>query len=235
MKLILSLSMLCFTSLGCEMGKCTTGKGPSTTTELAVAPFQRLVLKSSLDVRLVQGAEQKVEVQGPSNLAELVNTQVVDGTWTVEVKECFRTRPAMFVLITIQDLQAITIQGSGNIQSKGAFIADALDLTIQGSGDMDLDLSATRIKATVQGSGDVLLRGSTSYFETRIQGSGDVNTLELAATDVKASIMGSGDVAVQCNGVLDASIMGSGNISYRGIPTEVLQSIKGSGSIRSEQ
>lgn len=232
---ILALVLVCFGSIGCEMGNCIKGQGETTTTELSVEPFHRLILKSSLDVVLRQGPEQKIEVVGQANLIELINTQVIDGTWSVEIDECFRSRKTMVVHITIPDLQEIIIKGSGNITTEAPFRTEAMDLTVLGSGDIELDLVAIRIKATVQGSGDVFLKGSSTSFETRIQGSGDVDALELVATDVRAAIMGTGDVAVQCNGFLDASIMGTGDIRYRGIPTEVRQSIKGTGSISAEK
>lgn len=232
---ILALLLVCTSSIGCEMGDCKKGQGEPITTELSVEPFQQLILTSSLDVRLLQGPAQKVEVLGQSNLIEMISTEVVDGTWSVGIDECFRAKKSPVVHITIPQLAAITIKGSGDIISEGPFRTQAIDLNVQGSGNMDLDLQATRIKATVQGSGDVLLKGSTTTFESRTQGSGDVDALELVATDVRAAIMGTGDVAVQCTGLLDASIMGTGDIQYRGNPTEVRQSIKGTGSIRAVQ
>ncbi len=235
MRTILALVLVCIGSIGCEMGDCIKGQGDHTTTELHVAPFQRLILKSSIDVVLSQGAEQKIEVVGQANLVKLISTQVVDGVWRVNIEECFRSKKPLVVRITIPDLQEIVIKGSGNINSEGPFRTEAMDLTVLGSGDMDLDLVAIRIKATVQGSGDVLLKGNATSFETRIQGSGDVDALELVATDVRAAIMGTGNVAVHCTGFLDASIMGTGDIRYRGNPTEVRQSVKGTGSIRAEQ
>lgn len=234
-KLISFLFLLCFMPFACKMGECIKGEGPSTTMELTVAPFQHLVLKSSFDIRLQQGSTQKIVVEGPANLSELITTEVIDGIWNAGIEECYRSKPALVIHVTVPELQAITIKGSGDIRSQGVFRSTTMDLTIQGSGDLDLELEAASIKATVQGSGDVLLHGSTDSFETRIQGSGDVNAMELEAIDVKASIMGSGNVAVQCNGLLDVSIMGSGDILYRGEPREIIQNIKGSGAIRAEQ
>lgn len=216
----------------CELGNCIRGEGKSTRTVLAVEPFRQLVLKSSIDVRVMSGAVQHIEIEGRTNLAELISTRVEDGVWTIAIEECFRSNGPFVVHLTTPALNAITVQGSGDVQSTGPLQADELELRIQGSGDLRLEVEAERVKATVQGSGDVFLSGSTATFETRVQGSGDVRAGELAAQDVKASVMGSGDIALQCNGVLDASIMGSGDITYRGTPTGVLQNIKGSGSIR---
>jgi hypothetical protein len=216
----------------CEMGSCVRGEGKTTRTVLAVGPFEKLVLKSSIDVRLIPGEVQHVEIEGQANLAELVTTQVEDGIWTIAIDECYRSKGPFVVHLTTPTLDAITIQGSGDVQSTGPLRAETLELRIQGSGDMRVEVAAEHVKATVQGSGDVFLSGSTTTFETRVQGSGDVRAGELAAQDVKASVMGSGDIALQCNGVLDASIMGSGDIAYRGAPTGVFQNIKGSGSIR---
>lgn len=226
--------MLLGTSLltSCQMGNCARGEGKTTRTMLAVEPFRQIIVKNSIDVRVIPGEVQQIEVEGQANLAALMTTEVKDGVWAIEIDECFRSKGPFVVHLTTPSLDAITIQGSGDVQSTGPLRAEALELRIQGSGDMRLEVAAERVKATVQGSGDVFLSGSAVAFETRVQGSGDVRAGELAAQDVKASVMGSGDIALQCNGVLDASIMGSGDISYRGTPTGVLRNIKGSGSIR---
>ena len=235
MRTILALALVCTGAIGCEMGQCVKGQGASTSTEMSIEPFQGLILTNNINVQLVQGPVQKIEVSGQSNLAAMINTQVMDGVWRIEIDECFRAKKPLVVHITVPELQAITIKGSGNINSEGRFRTKAIDLNVLGSGDINLDLESIRVKATVQGSGDVSLKGSTTSFETRIQGSGDVDALELAATDVRVSIMGTGDVGVKCSGVLDASIMGAGDIRYRGRPTELRQSVTGSGSIRAEQ
>lgn len=214
------------------MGTCVRGEGKPTRTVLSVDPFRQIVLKSSIDVHLIPGTVQHIEIEGHSNLAELLTTEVQDGVWTIAMEDCFRSKGPFVVHLTTPTLDAITIQGSGDVQSMGPLQAETLELRIQGSGDMRLEVAAERVKATVQGSGDVFLSGSTTSFETRVQGSGDVRAGEFAAQDVKASVMGSGDIALQCGGILDASIMGSGDITYRGTPTGVLQNIKGSGSIR---
>jgi len=208
------------------------GEGGITKTTLEVAPFQMLVLQGSIDLRIVPGTEQHIEVEAQSNLAALLSTSVENGVWTITTEECFRAKGPFVVHLTTPGLEAITVQGSGDITSLEALYGEELELRVQGSGDMRLELQVERLRTIVQGSGDVALSGSAENVDVRVQGSGDVRATELAATDVKVSVMGSGDVAVQCNGLLDASIMGSGDIAYRGTPTGVLQNIKGSGSIR---
>ncbi len=231
--LLLAFKLLMISILpGCELGSCTKGEGSIERTVRPVEPFRAMVLNSSIDVRLTPGTTQTMEIEAQTNLVELVKAEVNDGILTISVEDCFRTDGPFLVHLTTPSLETITIQGSGDIQGTGPMHADAMDLRVQGSGDMRLEIMAERLKATVQGSGDVFLSGAVGVLETRVQGSGDVRATELAAQDVKASIMGSGDIAVQCNGVLEASVMGSGDITYRGTPTGVLQNIKGSGSIR---
>jgi hypothetical protein len=85
------------------------------------------------------------------------------------------------------------VAGSGNIQAAGA--AERTNLSVAGSGDIDLSAVETRTAAiSVVGSGDVRSR-VTGTAEVSVMGSGDVEVSGPARCSVNR--MGSGDV--RCN------------------------------------
>jgi hypothetical protein len=229
---LLSILLIASVLPSCQLGQCISGRGNAIRTTLDLPPFERLVLQSSLDIRLTRGNERHVEIEAAPNLVDLVSATVYNGTLTIRIEACFRAKGPFVVHITTPTLSGITIQGSGNVTSNGPVHSEVLDLTIQGSGDLELDVETERTSAIIQGSGDMVLRGTAGMLSARIQGSGDVRAADLQATDVKVDIMGSGDVMVNCNGVLDATIMGSGNIRHKGTPERIERTIKGSGTIQ---
>ena len=66
--------------------------------------------------------------------------------------------------------------GSGNIGA-GIQRADEVNLLLQGSGDMDLDLKdCVSLSSDIQGSGDVKLSGNVRNLRKNVMGSGDYDT-----------------------------------------------------------
>jgi hypothetical protein len=123
----------------------------------------------------------------------------------------FRTRNSPRIVLTVPDLNNVTIRGSGDVRLVGVDNA-ALSLVIRGSGD-------------------IVAQGRTGDLSVRILGSGetDVRALRSAAADVR--VQGSGDIHVATNGALDASVSGSGTIYYAGNPRPLNVRRSGTGEI----
>jgi hypothetical protein len=97
--------------------------------------------------------------------------------------------------LSIQDYDQptmdIVIHGSGDVVAHGR--ADRLNVTLNGSGDAELErLIATDAAITIRGSGDVTA-GPTGSAEIDVWGSGDVN-LTRRPDRLRQNIAGSGDV-----------------------------------------
>lgn len=85
----------------------------------------------------------------------------------------------------------VTLNGSGDVRARGR--TDALALTVNGSGDADLDdLVVTDARVLVNGRGDVRV-GPTGQADIRISGRGDV-TLTRTPEQLAQSITGWGEV-----------------------------------------
>jgi hypothetical protein len=216
---------------GCNWNDCLQGEGEVTTTPLSVPPFERIVVQGPIDVRVRTGEPQRVELEGQANLVNTVATMVSNGTWTITTERCIRSRKPLVVHITAPELTGIRVQGSGHVQSDGTIETEGIELRVQGSGDMQLDLRADRVQAVVQGSGDMLLTGSTTALEATVQGSGDLRAAAMQAREAQATIAGSGDIQVFSTGFLRASITGSGDIRHVGQPDQLEKHITGSGTI----
>lgn len=210
---------------------CEPGRGEVVRTPLSVSPFERIVVQGSLDVRIHGGEAQSVEVEGQKNLADLVNTEVINGTWTIRTEPCIRSSKPFVVHLTTPTLDAIHLQGSGRVEGVAPLRAVDLDLRVQGSGDLQLEVFSERTEASVQGSGDILLTGTTEEFDGQVQGSGDLRAAALETQNATASVTGSGDLQVQCTGTLRATVTGSGSVRYLGPPAQLERHVTGSGTI----
>ena len=215
---------------GDGLGPVIHGSGDIVVEERILSDFDRVVAEGSLEVIISQGNEQYVEVEADDNLLPYIRTSVRGGELRISNTRSFRTRHDVKVFITITALEALEIRGSGNVFGNTAISSVDLDLEINGSGDVDLELYYDEIDSEINGSGNFRLSGEALEQDIRINGSGDYRAANLLSVETDVHIRGSGNSIVSVSDYLRAEIEGSGDIIYYGNPS-VESRINGSGDL----
>lgn len=233
---VLILGLLLTTSINAQWGgKRVKGNGHTVTKERKTADYDEINVAGFFNVELVSGNEGNISVKAEENLLEYIITEVKGNQLVIKTKNGYsiNTSRGNQIVITVpfEDIDEVTLSGSGDINSKNIIKATNFETSVSGSGDVNLEIDATSIEATVTGSGDLRLNGKTNDFQCHVTGSGDIHAYELKSEDVDASVTGSGDIKLYCSGVLKANIVGSGDIKYQGSPTKELSKTVGSGDI----
>ena len=94
------------------------------------------------------------------------------------------------------------------------------------------DLQQSALDVCVQGSGDITAFGKVEHLDAEVAGSGDVDAGELMAMSAKLSVAGSGDIDAYVTQSVRARVAGSGDIVVRGNPPIRDHSVAGSGDIK---
>ncbi|HMO38644.1 MAG TPA: head GIN domain-containing protein [Saprospiraceae bacterium] len=211
---------------------CIRPDGPVVSERISMAPFTGVDLRMAGKVYITQGSPQRVEVEAPRRLIDEMEFNVRNGIWRIETNRCARYNSRdLRIYITMPDLTSLRISGSGDIISENVFVIDDLDLTISGSGGMDLALDAKDVGATISGSGNIYLEGVADALDFVVSGSGDFRCFDLAANSARINISGSGSAEVHVSEALNVRISGSGNVRYKGTPSIVNTQISGSGKV----
>lgn len=210
-----------------------SGQGPVVEQELDLDAFEKISLSISADVYIKQGAEQSIMVRGQENIIENLITEVQDKTWRVRFDRPVRRSQSLKIYVTIPNLSAARVSGSGNIESENSWRSDSFYAGVSGSGNVQLMVETENLTSKISGSGNIKLGGSTKAYEVQITGSGNVKADELIAEQCKVRISGSGDARVDVKEQLDVRISGSGDVLYTGRP-RVNSKISGSGSLSSK-
>ncbi|OSZ81556.1 hypothetical protein CAP36_10075 [Chitinophagaceae bacterium IBVUCB2] len=191
-----------------------SGNGSTITETRSISNFTAITASGSTNVYINQGATFKVEVKGYSNLLPYYETKLVNNTLQLGYKQNVNIKnDNTEVFITLPVLNGLSLFGSGNITTSGAF-----------NGNTDFN-------ASISGSGTIhFSSGTTQNFTSKIQGSGNIYTLNLVADKADATISGSGNTEITANSQLKAKITGSGNVYYRGTPV-ITTNITGSGAV----
>ena len=204
--------------------------------ERKVSDFKAISLSIPAVLQLTQGNENKVVIEGEDEVLEKIITEVEDGRLTIRFEKWYNYRgsSSLRVFVTVKQLEALLITGSGQITAQSSINADKIRLMVSGSGDIESsDLIAKKVDVMVTGSGDININGDNNahYLKAVVTGSGDFDAGELTFENGDLTITGSGTINAGIEEELNAVITGSGKIYYKGNPL-IDATITGSGKIR---
>ena len=206
-----------------------------------LSAFTEISLRIGANVHLIQGNDQTVEVKGTeSTLAKLI-TDVKDRKLVIRYPtESFLSKwnpGPVDIFITIPQIDALDVLGSGSILADDQIESRILELRVSGSGDIRIGkLKAEKVSSLLSGSGSLYIGGkeTASEFKTTLSGSGNVKAAGFSADNVNVKIGGSGSCWVTAAKKLVVRIVGSGSVIYHGNPA-VDSNILGSGQIKKEE
>ncbi|MBN2519590.1 MAG: DUF2807 domain-containing protein [Bacteroidales bacterium] len=203
--------------------------------ERNVPEFKGINLGVAANVYVSQEVPQKVVLEGPEDVLELIKTEVENNKLKIIRRDWgFGWDKKINIYISVAELNELSVSGSGNIELMTPLKTDYIDLNISGSGKIEIEnLSANKIESHISGSGDLLLNGNNIVedHELYISGSGGMNAQNLPVNNYDIKISGSGSAKIKSLKNLNANVSGSGQIYYTG-DALIDANISGSGKIK---
>lgn len=229
--LFLAFFALLFGTSSCFEDLFIDGNGISKTEIRNAEGFNDISSSGDFRVTVIPGSQYSVEVTAESNLLPYIETDVNGHNLKIRTRgvHSLRQNLPIEVNITTPDLTGLSLSGSGIIKT-GSFDANSFSINISGSGDIDTEVYADKIKANISGSGIIYLTGDAVETDFVVSGSGKIKSFNLLQDHCKAAISGSGDMYVNVFETIDANISGSGRVYYVGHPL-IHTSISGSGEV----
>ena len=194
----------------CAMLPTIYGSGVRAEEDRAVADFHAIELDVSADVEVRVGEVASLWLSCDDDLLPLITTDVHGGVLEIDLPNRYEPRAGLRLIITTPALDRFEFGGSSDVRIENVQ-SEEFHLSLQGSGDMEVDGSVKRLRASIEGSGDLRLG-------------------RLRSQEAEVSIAGSGKIEVQVAYELQYRISGSGDIRYIGNPS-VSGRISGSGSV----
>jgi hypothetical protein len=214
--------------------KSIKGNGKVIIKTYSTSDYETVSGKNNINITIVKGKEGTITVEAESNIMEHLEIEVKNDRLEIGIEDGYNinTRKRIKVTVPVEKISSLSMSGSGDITSNMTLKSRDLNVSVAGSGDIDIAVASERLHVRVAGSGEVKVSGRTEHLEATVAGSGGIAGFNLEANHVDASIAGSGDISVFCmGGELHASIVGSGDLRYKGATSGVKKSIMGSGDI----
>ena len=192
MKKQLTLLLLLLISISYSSGQNKEIRNVSTFTKISFRVPGKLVLR--------QGSPQKVEIEGDRETISKIETEVKGDRLVIGNEDRWnwgwQDNDRVMVYITVKDISGVVVSGSGDLVTEGKVTTDKLELSVSGSGSLQIETSVSGdMEADISGSGRIEVKGSCRSFDSDISGSGKVNATLTVADQVEVSISGSGKVS----------------------------------------
>lgn len=204
-----------------------------TTRTIKTQGYDVIDAKGSITVILQQGNEGEIQIIAEEDAQEYVVVKSDGKTLTIKLKKNLYSvsRKGIKVIVPFTELTEVSLNGSGDVESKDNIKASNFEVNLVGSGDIKLTVDATSIDSSLSGSGDINLSGNATNLNVSMSGSGDFDSLKLSTIHTEASLSGSGDISVNAQKSINAVVNGSGDIEYSGNPEVRNTKVNGSGDI----
>ena len=202
-----------------------------------VSTFTKIAFRVPGKLYLRQGSPQKVVIEGKKNILEEIETNVDGSRLVIENEDenwKWRSDDEVNVYITVKDIDALSVGGSGDLIGETKIVADDIDLNVSGSGNMKVDVEASGdMESDVSGSGNIELRGKCDSFNSDVSGSGKVILTLNASGDAEFGVSGSGKIEASGTASrVKTSISGSGKVLAANLETNSCEvRITGSGDV----
>ena len=201
---------------------------------LTPGSFSTVSLGVSGEVIIRQGNEHKVIVEGDKETLEETDIYIKGNKLVITDKNNWRwgNRKKIKVYATLTDFSGARVSGSGVIRSEGVLQSKAVNLTVSGSGKIDLHLEAESVSTAISGSGKIVLTGRAGELGVSISGSGSCRAEDLQVNQATVAISGSGSAWLNASREITSRISGSGSVYYKGEPQRINNHSSGSGKLR---
>ena len=209
------------------------GNGNVVTVTRTTSDYDGVSVGGSFDVVLVKGKEGKITIEGEENIIPYIETEVSGNTLKIKYKKNtnIRTTRRLTVTVPYQSIESVALGGSGKISSDTIIKAESFNVSLGGSGDINVKVNADTVKANIGGSGNINLEGKANNFKCSIAGSGSIKAYGLETVELKANVAGSGSIKATVKSKISAKLVGSGSVYYKGNPKHINSKSVGSGDI----
>jgi hypothetical protein len=234
-KLLLILSLVLIAGCNTEDAPgCFKKAGEIVQDEVAVDPFNEIIVYERVKLYIQQGPVQKVVIETGKNLRNDVSVEVIDNRLSIRndnscnlIREYELTK----VYVTIPDLTWLQNSSGSAIESVGILKLDDLwlrsvnqenDLTIHTDGDFILDLDVQNLRITNDNVSNYFLSGKAENFDVFFAaGDSRLDAPELIVQNYQIFHRGTNKMIVFPVGSIKGELRSSGNLIAKNRPTVV--------------
>ena len=214
---------------------CFKRTGEIVVEERKLNSFSALETADNIEIVIIQDTINKVVIEAGENLMGLITSDITNGVLFLKNNnKCNWSRsykPNVIAYLHCTELDSIVHNGYGKMMTKGLFVANHLNISINNNGNVEMDIDAVFCEVDLHQSGDLILRGNSNALGIWASGNNWIRCSGLDVLTVYIETKSTGNALMNCSYKLSAILNGSGDILYTGSPQIVEAQITGTGSV----
>lgn len=202
------------------MGPKHRGNGNVTQEQRQVDQFHKLKVSRGMNVWITQGDTTQVVVVADENLHKAIITEVHAGTLEIFIDGWIRQAKENKVLITVKNLDEITVTAGSNVFSNSVLNYSDLDIDCSAGSNLTLEIDSKEVVIDSSSGSNVILRGRAERLKAKASSGSNLKAAELESLDCDAKASSGANVFVRVSNVLTAGASSGGNVFYHGNPQQ---------------
>ncbi|MFB6340603.1 head GIN domain-containing protein [Saccharicrinis sp. FJH62] len=210
------------------------GNGDVIITSRAVSSFSELKIDGVFNIYLLQGDQEKVEVETDENLQDVVIVRNKDNELRIKTKDDINIKHSTKsnIYITLRNINKMEINSVGKTECKDILNLDRLSLEVNSVGKTIMKIDCNQLNAEVNAVGAVILEGKAKSANIEHTGVGSMSAYHFNVAYLSLEHSGIGSVEAYATKELSISSDGIGSVRYKG-PAEVTKlETSGIGSVK---
>ncbi|MFM7766700.1 MAG: head GIN domain-containing protein [Bacteroidota bacterium] len=214
---------------------------------ISVVKFHGINASDAFDITLKKGTSEALTIETDEKLLPYVRSDVKNGLLYLSLDKNtpkILAKKNVKAIVTISDLQKITLSGACKIKSVDHFSTKMFNADCSGASILNLNLSAEQMSLKASGATDIKLNatitsisemdlsgasvidinGSTKSLKLDMTGSSNFKAIGFITDSANINSSGSSEMSIYVNETLNVISSGISKINYKGSPSLKLNS-----------
>ncbi|MEJ7625652.1 MAG: head GIN domain-containing protein [Ferruginibacter sp.] len=198
------------------------GNGKIINRTVSVKSFDALDAEGVFEIKLIQGNNESVFLEGDENLLEYITVHnegtklIIDMDKLKDKNVNYKTKNKLKVSVTFRNVKAMEFKTVGDVASSGELKFDNLLINHQGVGTLNITLTANTISLKNKGVSDIILTGKATQATIKNSGVGSIKAGNLAVQSMNIQNSGVGSAEVNVEKDVKVRSSGLGSVKNKG-------------------
>jgi hypothetical protein len=156
-----------------------------------IEDFQSVNVNARYTVYIKQSNETKIEVKALKEVMDISSFKIENGVLNINIKrdnkdksiweeiDDIKIAPKLDIYISMKNVKALSVNGSGKIITQNSISSEDLSLTVAGSGSIEADVKGNVLNINHAGSGLMKLKGYANDVTLNMSGYGKIESYGL--------------------------------------------------------
>jgi len=191
-----------------------------------VEPFSAIQAGGLFDLHLINDDQFWIELEGPQELLNLVETTVTDGALTFSMDRAMAST-RITARIYLPALDEIRLSGAVSLISNDDIKSPRMNFVLSGASRLVMTLNADSVSTRASGASNITLKGNAQFHTINLSGASQLKADRMVTDTLLINISGAAIARVSAIEMLDIHGSGTSRVTYPDEPENFTVNLTG--------